>query len=43
MSASSEYSKSDSNLWCIDDHLNSGIRNGGVEGPGLNVGLFGFM
>lgn len=21
------------------DHLNSGIRNGGLEGPGLNIGL----
>lgn len=39
MSVSKENSTSDSSLWWIYDHLNSGIRNGGLVGPGLNIGL----
>lgn len=36
-SASMDPSKSDNNRWWTYDHRNSGIRNGGREGPGLNV------
>ena len=35
-SVSRANSRSVSNLWCIGDHLNSGIRNMVVRGPGLN-------
>lgn len=38
MSVSIENKTSDNNLWCIYDHLNSGIRKGGLDGPGLNIG-----
>lgn len=35
-SVSKANSRSVSNLWCIGDHLNSGMRNMVVRGPGLN-------
>ena len=35
-SVSRAKSRSVSNLWCIGDHLNSGMRNMVVRGPGLN-------
>lgn len=38
MSVSRENSTSDNSLWCMYDHLNSGMRNGGLVGPGLNIG-----
>lgn len=39
ISVSSEKRTSDKSLWCMYDHLNSGILNGGLVGPGLNIGL----
>lgn len=38
MSVSREKSTSLSRRWWMYDHLNSGIRNGGRVGPGLNMG-----
>lgn len=35
-SLSSANSRSVSSLWCMADHLNSGMRNMVVRGPGLN-------
>lgn len=35
-SLSSANSRSVSSLWCMVDHLNSGMRNMVVRGPGLN-------
>lgn len=35
-SLSSANNRSVSNLWCMADHLNSGMRNMVVRGPGLN-------
>lgn len=42
ISVSSENRTSDRSLWWIYDHLNSGIRNGGLDGPGENIGLVEF-
>lgn len=39
MSVSKENSTSDRSRWWMYDHLNSGILNGGLVGPGLNIGL----
>lgn len=38
MSVSNENNTSESRRWWMYDHLNSGIRNGGLVGPGLNMG-----
>jgi hypothetical protein len=38
MSVSNENNTSESRRWWMYDHLNSGIRNGGLDGPGLNMG-----
>jgi hypothetical protein len=38
MSVSNENNTSESRRWWMYDHLNSGIRNGGLVGPGLNIG-----
>lgn len=40
ISVSRENRTSDRSRWWIYDHLNSGIRNGGRDGPGLNIGRF---
>lgn len=39
ISVSNENNTSESSRWCMYDHLNSGILNGGLVGPGLNIGL----
>lgn len=38
MSVSRENRTSDRRRWWMYDHLNSGMRNGGRVGPGLNIG-----